>query len=126
MNRRIILLMTTVVIAAACFAGCTDKKTSDSAPDASAFETAVISETTEDESLPEESESSQASETAAETTYQVPETVESEDDGIPQPGDTYNGHTVDHTEDQPNCDDGSHGTIWIFYTDSDDIDYIEY
>ena len=76
----------------------------------------------------------ETSESSAETSVTAEETVEEtvaetsahEEGGIPQPGDTYNGHTVDHTEDQPNCDDGSHGTIWIFYTDSDAIDYIEY
>lgn len=112
MKKRIIIAITASMIAAACFAGCTDKTVTESSQ-TEAPETAV---TTVEETAA--AETVEASETAA--------TEQSQADGIPQPGDTYNGHTVDHTEDQPNCDDGSHGTIWVFYTDSDDVDFIEY
>ena len=106
MSKRIIAVITAVIMTAAIFTACGDKTT-----ETSAAETAApVVETT-------------VAETSEET---VAETSAQEEGGIPQPGDTYNGHTVDHTEDQPNCDDGSHGTIWIFYTDSDAIDYIEY
>ena len=114
MSKRIIALITVVCVATLGFAGCTDKT-----PETSASETAVVTAAAETSASEETAAETSASETAAETSAE-------NSDGIPQPGDTYNGHTVDHTEDQPNCDDGSHGTIWIFYTDSSDIDYIEY
>ena len=101
MSKRIIASITLISVMALGFAACGDKTAETSAEETTAAET-----------------------TAAETS--AAETSAENSDGIPQPGDTYNGHTVDHTEDQPNCDDGSHGTIWIFYTDSSDIDYIEY
>ena len=105
MNKRIIAVITAVLMTAAIFTACGDKP-------------AETSETTVQTS---------AETTVAQTTVEtVAQTSAQNEGGIPQPGDTYNGHTVDHTEDQPNCDDGSHGTIWIFYTDSDTIDYIEY
>ncbi len=107
MNRKIISIITAVVMTAAVFTACTDKT-----PETSAVAT-------------EETTVASVAETEAVETSAV-ETSAENADGIPQPGDTYNGHTVDHTEDQPNCDDGSHGTIWIFYTDSESIDYIEY
>lgn len=104
MSKRIIASITLISVMALGFAACGDKTAETSAEETTA---SSVSETTIAETT--------AAETSAENS-----------DGIPQPGDTYNGHTVDHTEDQPNCDDGSHGTIWIFYTDSSDIDYIEY
>ncbi len=115
MKKRIVLLVATTLIAASCFAGCTDKKPAETSEqtnevvETSAFETEQIIETTQTTFV--ETSAVQPSEEAS---------------GIPQPGDTYNGHTVDHTEDQPNCDDPNHGTIWIFYTDIDQVDYIEY
>ena len=117
MSKRIIALITLVSVSALCMAGCGDKTAETSAAETSAAATTVV-----------ESAEQTAAETAAETTVEetAAETSSENADGIPQPGDTYNGHTVEHTEDQPNCDDGSHGTIWIFYTDSSDIDYIEY
>ena len=116
MSKRIIALITMVSVAAFGFAGCTDKTAETSSEETSAAVTEAAAEITAAETTVET--------TAAETT--AAETTESESDGIPQPGDTYNGHTVDHTEDQPDCDDSSHGTIWIFYTDSDVIDFITY
>ena len=110
MKKRIITVITAVAMTAAVFTACTDKKPAETSE--AVAETTVAVEQTQETEV-----------TAAET---VAETSAEDSDGIPQPGDTYNGHTVDHTEDQPNCDDGSHGTIWIFYTDSDAIDYIEY
>ena len=105
MNKRIIAVITAVLMTTSIFAACGDKTA----------ETSAVATTV-------------AATTAAETTVAetVAETSAQEEGGIPQPGDTYNGHIVDHTEDQPDCDDGSHGTIWVFYTDSDTIDYIEY
>ena len=118
MSKRIIAMITAVFMAAFMFAACGDDKTAETS-ETSVLET--VAETTAAET------SAETEETAAVTETEAPaETSEETGDGIPQPGDTYNGHTVDHTEDQPNCDDGSHGTIWIFYTDCDDIDYIEY
>lgn len=105
MSKRIIAVVTAVIMTAAVFTACTDRKPAET----SAVETTV-----------EETVATQTTETSA------AQTSAQEEGGIPQPGDTYNGHIVDHTEDQPNCDDGSHGTIWIFYTDVDTIDYIEY
>lgn len=116
MSKRIIALITMVSVAAFGFAGCGDKTAETSSEETSATTEAVV-ETTAAETT--------AVETSAVETTSV-ETTEAESDGIPQPGDTYNGHTVDHTEDQPDCDDSSHGTIWIFYTDSDVIDFITY
>ena len=110
MNKRIIAVITAFVMSAAVFTACTDKESTETSE--AAEQTAVV-ETTQETAV----------ETAEET---VVETSSGNSDGIPQPGDTYNGHTVDHTEDQPDCDDSSHGTIWIFYTDSEDIDYITY
>lgn len=110
MKKRIITAITAVAMTAAVFTACTDKKPAETSE--AAAETTVAVEQTQETEV-----------TAAET---VAETSAEDSDGIPQPGDTYNGHTVDHTEDQPDCDDGSHGTIWIFYTDSEDIDYITY
>lgn len=116
MSKRIIALITMVSVAAIGFAGCTDKTAETSSEETTAT-TAAAAETTA-------AETTAAETTAAETT--AAEITAAETDGIPQPGDTYNGHTVDHTEDQPDCDDSSHGTIWIFYTDSDVIDFITY
>lgn len=115
MSKRIIAIVTVIGITALCFAGCGDQNTTETSVEETVVETTVETSVAETE-VPVETE---VSETAAETTAE-------DTDGIPQPGDTYNGHTVDHTEDQPNCDDGSHGTIWVFYTDSEDIDYIVY
>lgn len=114
MSKRIIASITLISVMALGFAACGDKTAETSAEEttASSVSETAIAETTAAET------------TVAETS--LAETSAENSDGIPQPGDTYNGHTVDHTEDQPNCDDGSHGTIWIFYTDSSDIDYIEY
>ena len=110
MKKRIVLLVATTLIAASCFAGCTDKKPAETSEQTNeVVETEQIIETTQT--------------TVVETSAVQPS---EEASGIPQPGDTYNGHTVDHTEDQPNCDDPNHGTIWIFYTDIDQVDYIEY
>ena len=118
MSKRIIALITAVSMTVLCIAACGDDKTSETA------ETSVI-ETVEE--TPAAETTAETEELPALTETQAPaESSEDNADGIPQPGDTYNGHTVDHTEDQPNCDDGSHGTIWIFYTDCEDIDYIEY
>ncbi len=114
MSKRIIASITLISVMAFGFAACGDKTAETSAEETTA---SSVSETTIAETTAVET-------TAAETS--AAETSAENSDGIPQPGDTYNGHTVDHTEDQPNCDDGSHGTIWIFYTDSSDIDYIEY
>jgi len=105
MNKRIIAVITSVLMTGAIFTACGDKPA-----ETSAATTAAVVETT----------------VAATVEETVAETSTQNEGGIPQPGDTYNGHTVDHTEDQPNCDDGSHGTVWICYTDSDVIDYIEY
>ena len=117
MSKRIIAIITVIGITALSFAAC-GNDTAETSAEETTVETVV--ETT-----------AEASETAAETEAPVEteapaETSAENADGIPQPGDTYNGHTVDHTEDQPNCDDGSHGTIWVFYTDSEEIDFIEY
>lgn len=114
MKRRIIFIIATTLIAAACFAGCGDKKPAETSEES---ETVAVTETQETVVETE----------AAETTVIETEAIEeTSSNGIPQPGDIYNGHTVDHTEDQPDCDDGSHGTIWVFYTDSEDVDFIEY
>ena len=110
MKKRIIIAVMASLIAVACFAACTDKTVTETSEQTVAETSAV--EQSQAADVSESVESSEASQT--------------EGNAIPQPGDTYNGHTVDHTEDQPNCDDGSHGTIWVFYTDCDDVDYIEY
>lgn len=112
MSKRIIAVITAFVMTAAVFTACTDKESSETSE---SVEQTTAVETSEEAAV--------ASETVSETATQ---TSAQDSDGIPQPGDTYNGHTVDHTEDQPDCDDSSHGTIWIFYTDSEDIDYITY
>lgn len=110
MKKRIITAITAVAMTAAVFTACTDKKPAETS-EAAAETTVAVEQSEESEATVEET---------------VAETSAEDSDGIPQPGDTYNGHTVDHTEDQPDCDDSSHGTIWIFYTDSEDIDYITY
>ena len=118
------IIITVAVAAALCLAGCGGKKqdlSTESSEEQSVAETTV-----------EETETSQETEESAPSDTEVTETSEEvhgeiENPGqVPQPGDIFNGHTVDHTEDQPDCDDGSHGTIWIFYTDIDDIDYYVY
>ena len=132
MKRRIIAVVVATMMAASIVAGCGDEKTSETA-ETSIEETEEAAQTTVEETEVEETEATEVvvEETEAEET-EATETEESEvtpvdhDNTIPQPGDTYNGHTVDHTEDQPNCGDSSHGTIFIFYTDSEDIDFVEY
>ena len=114
MKKKIIAVITAVAVTAAVITACGDKKPAETSEQTVEETTVAVTET---------EEPVMTIETIAET---VVETSEQDEGGIPQPGDTYNGHTVDHTEDQPNCDDASHGTIWIFYTDSDAIDYIEY
>ena len=114
MSKRIITIITAAVMVAAVFTACTDKEPAETSEQA-AQETTV--ETTAEQTEATDITVETVAETAAET---------QNSDGIPQPGDTYNGHTVDHTEDQPDCDDASHGTVWIFYTDCEDIDYIIY
>jgi|GEM_PF-1708723 len=123
MNKKIIAVLTATAFSLAVLSACTDKETSESEAETEAVTTEAVAEETE----AEETESEIAETEVAETEASEETTAETEEDsGIPGPGDIYNGHTVDHTEDQPNCDDGSHGTIFIFYTDSEDIDYIEY
>lgn len=112
MNKRIIAVITAFVMTAAVFTACTDKESAETSE--SVIET-TVAQAPQETVVAVETSAEPAAETSAQNS-----------DGIPQPGDTYNGHTVDHTEDQPDCDDSSHGTIWIFYTDSEDIDYITY
>lgn len=131
MKRRIIAVVVATMMTASIFAACGNEaaESNETTVEQTVIEETEVSETTE------ATEASEASETIVEETgIDIEETVTSESQGtpvehentIPNPGDTYNGHVVDHTEDQPNCGDSSHGTIFIFYVDSDGIDFIEY
>ena len=113
MSKRIISIITVLSMTALCFAACGGEKPAETSAEETSATAAAIVET-------------QAAEVTETTEVQAAETTQAESGAIPQPGDIYNGHTVDHTEDQPDCDDASHGTVWIFYTDCEDIDYITY
>lgn len=133
MKKRIIAAVVATMMVTSLVAGCGDEAVVETSEETTVVETEVVEET----EAVVETEEVEETEAVVETTVEETEVEETEveesevnpvdhENTIPQAGDTYNGHVVDHTEDQPNCGDSSHGTIFIFYVDSDDIDFVEY